>query len=198
MHIQWKWTIPNALSLLRLALIPVFAVLYLNGRVEWAIVALVVSGLSDAVDGYIARRFNQITDIGKLLDPMADKITQFVVLVCVTINNPRMWLLVAVCFVKEVAQAIGGFLLLHRGDVVRGSLWFGKVYTLVFYIVMAVFVLFELCGWVMETWLFWLLTGLVLLVMLFAFFNYLRMFLTARKSLPAPDNCEQKAPTANE
>ena len=198
MRIQWKWNIPNALSLLRLALIPAFAVLYLNGLVEWAIVTLVVSGLSDAVDGYIARRFNQITDIGKLLDPLADKVTQFVVLVCVTVKNPSMWLLVAVCFAKEVAQTIGGFLLLHRGDVVRGSLWFGKVYTLVFYVVMAVFVLFELCGWVMDAWLFWSLSGLVLVVMLFAFFKYLRMFLTAHKALPSVTEEQDNVPSVNE
>lgn len=183
MQIQWKWNIPNALSLLRLALIPVFAVLYLNGYVFWAIAALVVSGLSDAVDGFIARRLNQVTDIGKLLDPFADKVTQFVILLCVTIKNPQMWMLVAACFAKEVAQAIGGFLLLHRGDDVRGSLWFGKVYTAVFYVVMAVFVLYELCGWIMQPWLFWGLVGLVLAVMLFAFLNYLKMYLTARKSL---------------
>lgn len=196
MRIQWKWTVPNVLSLLRLVLIPVFAVLYLNGRIAEAVVTLVVSGLTDMADGFIARRFNQITDVGKLLDPLADKVTQFVVLVCVTVNNPRMWLLVALCFFKEVAQTIGGFLLLHRGDVVRGSLWFGKVYTFVFYIAMAVFVMYELCGWVMQTWLFWLLMIAVLVTMIFAFFNYLRMYLTARKSLlPSDENDGQTAAT---
>ena len=95
MKVRFEWTIPNALSILRLLLIPVFAVLYLTSgdhpeRLYWSVGALLLSGLSDALDGYIARRFNQISESGKLLDPLADKLTQVTVLVCVTVRCPAL------------------------------------------------------------------------------------------------------------
>ena len=65
LHVTWKWNIPNALSLLRIALVPVFLLLYLARLDRWAFAVLVLSGLTDALDGFIARRFNQITDCGK-------------------------------------------------------------------------------------------------------------------------------------
>ena len=82
MHIQWKWTVPNVLSLLRIAILPAFIILYLFSR-EYqsdamqytAFALLIVSGLTDCLDGFIARRFNQASEIGKLLDPIADKLT---------------------------------------------------------------------------------------------------------------------------
>ena len=81
LNIEWKMNIPNALSLFRMALLPVFVILYLysadyGSLIYWAFGILILSGLTDSIDGIIARRFNQITDLGKLLDPMADKLTQ--------------------------------------------------------------------------------------------------------------------------
>nr|MCR5782281.1 CDP-alcohol phosphatidyltransferase family protein [Clostridia bacterium] len=71
---NWK-TVPNLLSFIRILLIPVFAVLFYNDHIVWAVVVLAVSGLSDMFDGKIARRFNQVSNLGKILDPIADKLT---------------------------------------------------------------------------------------------------------------------------
>lgn len=185
LNLEWKWTIPNVLSLMRILLLPVFAALYLNSArnpalLWWAGGALVLSGLTDLFDGMIARKFNQITDVGKLLDPLADKLTQLTVVVCLATRYKELMWLMGICFAKEIVQVIGGLLLLHRGDAVRGSQWFGKVTTFVFYGSMAAIVLIpEMPDWVMM--------GLVVLVsafMIFTFGGYLRTFLGARRALP--------------
>ena len=128
-NVQWKWNVPNALSLLRLALVPTFSVLYLLQLDYWAFGALALSGITDFLDGFIARRFNQITDCGKLLDPLADKLTQVMVVVCLTTRFRELLPLTVICFIKELCQAVGGMILLHSGCQVRGSKWFGKVAT---------------------------------------------------------------------
>ena len=80
------WTIPNLLSFIRILLIPVFAYLYYNDMKIEAVAVLAASGLSDMFDGKIARRFNQVTDVGKALDPIADKLTQATMMYCLTKN----------------------------------------------------------------------------------------------------------------
>ena len=92
---DWKkdvFTIPNMLSLFRLSLIPVYVSIYLNARTDrdylLAGSILAVSCLTDLVDGYIARKFNQISNLGKLLDPFADKLTQLTLVICLSIRYP--------------------------------------------------------------------------------------------------------------
>ncbi len=184
-NVKWQWTVPNVLSLVRIALIPVFAILYLNSTAHpvllwWSFAAVVVSGLTDLFDGWIARRFNQISEAGKLLDPLADKLTQLTVVICLATQFHELVWLMAICLLKEAAQVIGGLLLLHRGDEVRGSQWFGKVCTFVFYSAMAAIVLFEDMPPAVRI-------GLVVLVgvlMLITFLGYLSTYIGARKALP--------------
>lgn len=190
MNIEWKMTVPNVLSLIRIALIPVFVVLYLISSEEWktplywSFGVLVLSGITDSVDGIIARKCNQITELGKLLDPVADKMTQVAVLVCLAIRYGRvMFPLMVIVVLKELAQVIGGLILLKRGAQVRGASWYGKVSTFVFYGVMALIVLLPN----MEEWVRVLLLAIVALLMLFSFFNYMRLYLGIKKTLPPKD-----------
>lgn len=189
LNVKWEWTVPNLLSLLRIALLPVFAVLYLRSTPDTpsllilAGVVVVFSGLTDLLDGWIARRFNQISDAGKLLDPLADKLTQITVLVCLATRYSELLWLTGVCLLKEAAQVIGGLLLLRRGDEVRGSQWFGKVCTFVFYASMAAFVLFDH----MPSGARIALVVLVGLMMLGTFLGYLKTYLGARKELPVKE-----------
>lgn len=189
-NVQWKWNIPNALSLLRLVLVPAFSALYLLGQDYWAFGVLALSGLTDLLDGWIARRFHQITDCGKLLDPLADKLTQVMVVICLTTRYRELLPLTIICFFKELFQAVGGMILLHNGCQVRGSKWFGKVSTVVFYLCMLVLVLWHdrLAGTA-----FWVVAALVSvasLTMLIAFIGYLRLFIqihrTTREKTAAP------------
>lgn len=185
LDVKWEWTIPNVLSLVRIGLLPVFALLYLKSTAQpcllwWAGAVLVFSGLTDLFDGWIARRFNQISEAGKLLDPLADKLTQLTVLVCLATQYAELVSLAVICLLKEAAQVIGGLLLLRRGDTVRGSRWFGKVSTMVFYSAMAAIVLFpDMPNWVLIS-----LVVLVSLTMLVTFLGYLKTYIGARRTLP--------------
>ena len=121
---DWKkdlFTIPNLLSLFRLLLIPVYVILYLNAdpdRPEDYFIAaaiLAVSCLTDLIDGKIARHFGMISNTGKILDPLADKMTQFTLIVCLTIRHPILLVLVCLFVVKEIFQLIAGFVILRKG-----------------------------------------------------------------------------------
>lgn len=188
-NVKFVWNIPNALSIVRLLLLPVFVVLILVVERDadvpvWSFVVLLLSGVTDSLDGIIARRFNQITDIGKLLDPVADKITQVTVVICLAVRYTVLIPLVVICLIKELIQAAGGYILLRRGEKIQGARWFGKVSTFVFYGAMALIVLLpDMPNWVR--------IGLVVLVaalMLFSFIKYMMMFLHLRRDLPAKDN----------
>ncbi len=128
--------IPNILSVFRILLVFVFVYVFFLDYPDNLVPALIVflsAGLTDVIDGYLARRFNWITDIGKLLDPFADKLMQCTVLVCLSLKGLiPIWL--PICYVaKELAMVIGSFFLLRRHSVVTSSKWFGKAAVCVFY-----------------------------------------------------------------
>lgn len=187
LNVTWKWNVPNALSVLRILLVPVFLMLYLTRMDYWAFGVLVLSGVTDALDGFIARRYNQITDCGKLLDPISDKLTQVAVVVALATRFDELLPLAALCLVKESCQAIGGAIMLKRQCAVRGSKWFGKVSTVVFYASMSALVLFDLSGFIR-----WLLVGLAGGCMLVAFVGYLRIFIeVSREGKPVSAEAEK-------
>ena len=123
-------TVPNMLSCLRIALVPVFVYFY---RVRHAyvpcLVVLIVSCLSDALDGYIARRFNQITDWGKVIDPIADKLTQFALAFCLAEKNRLLWVLLALQLVKEIVTAVPRLVIMRKKHLVLPSSLHGKITT---------------------------------------------------------------------
>ena len=137
-------TIPNLLSVIRILLIPVFAVLYYNGYIWWSLLVIAVSGLSDFFDGKIARRFNQVSELGKLLDPIADKLTIFAIAIVLFLKfkgaeSPAMqafaWVFL-LFIVKDLVMLLGGALLLSLGTRPVAAEIYGKVATFVFYLVM--------------------------------------------------------------
>lgn len=181
--LKFEWTVPNVLSLVRLLLLPVFAVLYLKSDnhptwLYWSLAVLLFSGLTDLFDGMIARRFNQITEIGKLLDPIADKLTQITVLICVTVQHTELLPLAVICFIKETLQVIGGWILLFKKDIIRGSRWFGKFSTFLFYAVMLAVVFWKN----MPHTVLIILIALVAASMLFSFFSYMAVFFKLKNS----------------
>lgn len=150
MHItNWKkeiLTIPNLLSLFRLALIPVYVVLYLNASTtsEYFLAGtiLAVSCLTDMVDGQIARRFNMISNVGKLLDPFADKATQFTLTLCLSLKYPILHPVLALFVVKEIFQLIAFIINFRRGKALPGSIFAGKLCTTVLFVSLITMVLF--------------------------------------------------------
>lgn len=136
--------IPNLLSVFRLLLIPAFlCAFFLLPREQyyWLAVILLVSGLTDVADGFIARRFNQITQLGKVLDPIADKLTVAAVLACLALMYRQIWVVLAVYVAKELLLGVGVLVLAKRGVKPVSSKWFGKLGTLVTYTVMFLFII---------------------------------------------------------
>lgn len=134
--------IPNILSGLRIVLIPFFVWQMLVGNTLAAGLILLASGLTDTLDGNLARHFGWISDLGKVLDPVADKLTQTAVSVCLMIQFPRLWFFFAILILKDLIMLILGGYLTRGGVKLEGARWFGKVSTVVFYTVMILLVLF--------------------------------------------------------
>lgn len=127
-------TVPNALSLVRIIIVPFFAWAFLAGNLPAAAVLLAVSGLSDMFDGLIARKFNQVTELGKMLDPLADKLTQGVVALCLAIKFPVICPVLVIFILKELAMLCCAVVLLKRKKRPCAAKWYGKAATVLFYV----------------------------------------------------------------
>lgn len=140
------FTIPNLLSLFRLVLIPVYIRLYMNAvePSEYLVAGgvLALSCLTDLADGKIARHFNMISTLGKILDPVADKLTQFTLVLCLSLKYPVLNPVLALFVVKEVFQMVAGIFHLCKGRMLPGALLAGKVCTTVLFVSLTALVLF--------------------------------------------------------
>ncbi len=143
-------TIPNLLSALRIVIVPVFAYFFLNGQIGLAVLMLALSGLSDFLDGKIARRFNQISALGKVLDPVADKLTQITlaVLLFYTFFKSQdvtlkafSWVFL-VFIIKELIMVVGGGIMLLFNIRPVAAEFYGKLATAAFYGIMIIIVAF--------------------------------------------------------
>ena len=146
---HWKkeiLTIPNLLSLFRLGLIPVYVRIYLRARepVQFYIAGMIMalSCLTDLVDGKIARHFNMVSTLGKILDPLADKITQLSLTICLSLKYPVLNPVLALFVTKELIQLALGAIYLYRGKMLDGALMAGKICTTVLFTSLIALVLF--------------------------------------------------------
>ena len=142
------FTIPNIISFFRLLLIPLFVITYFKESISnhylWSIVIVFISGISDVVDGFIARHCNMVSDLGKVLDPIAEKLTQAVILLCLAINHTSMFLPFSVLFVKELFTLFAAIHLLSNGTKPISSKWFGKLSTVVIFLTMVYTLIMDL------------------------------------------------------
>lgn len=180
---NWKnelLTIPNMLSIFRLILIPVYMVIYLQAEtagdfyyyVSGGILA--VSCLTDAIDGKIARHFNMISNLGKILDPLADKATQLALIVCLALRYSILWLLIGLFVVKESFQVIAGLCILRKGKILSGAHISGKICTAVLFISLILMVLFPH----LDIRVIYGLTILDAILLIISFINYARIYYT--------------------
>ena len=146
---DWKkevFTIPNMLSLFRLALIPVYITVYLNAEEDWqyyvAGAILAVSCVTDLIDGKIARRFHMISTVGKVLDPLADKATQFALTLCLSVHYPVLRPVLVLFVIKEGFQLIVGIIHFRKGKMLPGALMAGKICTTILFVSLIALVLF--------------------------------------------------------
>ena len=125
------FTLPNILSFFRLMLIPVIVYCYDQGAIRWAVAFLLLSGATDIIDGWIARTFHLVSNFGKALDPVADKLTQAALLLCLLPVN--LWWVVGVMAFKEITIGILTCLTMKRTHKVFSAGWYGKLCTVVIY-----------------------------------------------------------------
>ena len=115
------WTIPNVLTIIRMLLIPVFVILFFQGHKIAALCVFCVASLTDMLDGYLARKLNQITDFGKLFDPLADKLMVLTAMVCQGIDGVFPWIAIIIVAAKELVMVLGGVFMLSRNVVVYSN-----------------------------------------------------------------------------
>ena len=134
-------TVPNLLSFFRILLIPVIICLYFKEQYWWAFGLLVLSGATDVVDGWIARTFHVVSDFGKAIVPVADKLTQIALLLC--LMPMKYWWMVAILITKEASIGILTLIALRRTHSVYSAGWYGKICTVVIYLSMFVLILWR-------------------------------------------------------
>ncbi len=167
-------TIPNLLSLLRLLMIPVFASLYLKSKDYYAAAAVIVlSGVTDVADGIIARKCGMVSDLGKILDPAADKLTQAAVMICLSSRHRLLVALIVVFVLREISLVFFGYRTLKRLDSVNSSQWHGKLSTAALHLVFLVLILFPQLPDAASSIMISACGGLVLL----SFFLYIRFYI---------------------
>ena len=180
------FTIPNIICLVRILLITPFVKLFLDGQYGWAAVVIILSGLSDCFDGMIARKFNQESELGKILDPLADKLTLLAVGICLCVIEPFFLPVVIILVLKDVLMLIGSSRVVKKGIIVPKAKWYGKLGTVMFYVTVTFIVLVE----VMQTsnnpmfnieyetgkWISMIMLCLTAAMMIFAFIMYSKTY----------------------
>ena len=136
--------IPNLLTFLRLLLIPVFVYYFsFKGNLNVSVAILAVSGVTDVLDGFIARKFNMITPFGTVFDPIVDKLTQISVALCIALSGQvSMWFAFGFLVIKEVSMVLGGITLYKKKDMVVSANWYGKAATTLIYAMFFVLIIF--------------------------------------------------------
>ena len=136
-------TIPNLLSFFRILLIPIIVVCYTYYNNHMAtVIVIAISAITDVLDGKIARKFNMISDFGKFIDPVADKLTQLFMIICLVIKYPKMLGLIFLMFIKESFLFIMSYITFKKTGIVNSSKWYGKLTTFTLYAAMVVLFLF--------------------------------------------------------
>ncbi|MGN0557513.1 MAG: CDP-alcohol phosphatidyltransferase family protein [Acutalibacteraceae bacterium] len=172
-------TVPNLLSLLRIVLVPLFVWLYFDCRIEhhvlWAVLILVLSGLTDVLDGGIARRFHMISSFGKVIDPLADKLTQGAAVICISIRHHFLVALLILFCAKECTMLLASVHLLKMGLRPSESKWWGKLSTVVMFVFIMIVLLTDIFPAIPPEFV---AVGAVItaICQLFSLFNYYPVF----------------------
>lgn len=170
-------TIPNVISFLRIVFIAPFVLFFLNEQYIAAFSFIVLSGLSDCIDGYLARRLNQVTELGKILDPIADKLTLVAVIICLGTLLPQIVPLVIALVVKDLSMLLGGYYLIHKGIAPPAAKWYGKLATIIFYVSVVAIVFSRAFLHYNNPLVVLVLLSITIVAMMFALVNYAIIFI---------------------
>lgn len=172
-------TIPNLLSFFRILLVPVFLILYfwdIKNHYVYAALVLLISGLTDVTDGIIARRFHMISTFGKIIDPIADKLTQASVVIAISINHPIFIVLMVMFLIKEFMMLLGSIKLFEIGLRPSEAKWWGKLSTVVIYIFLIMVLISDIVGSAFPYWILYALGVLCAVCIVFSLVCYYPVF----------------------
>ena len=175
-------TIPNAISFIRILLITPFVAFFIQRMYVAAAITVGISGLSDLFDGWIARKFHQESELGKVLDPLADILTLIAVGVCLIFIEPYVLPLMIIMVLKDVLMIIGGTIVINQGVIPPKSSWYGKLSTFMFYISVGMVVLMAIFGYVNKP-LSLTVLGITAAMMIFSLVNYAIIFFKIQKQV---------------
>ena len=178
-HHQY-FSLPNLLSYFRVALIPAILWVYCGLR-NYSLAAwtMALSAATDVIDGWIARRFDMITDWDKIIDPFADKLTQLAIAFCLAWRYPPLWLLLGFLAAKECYMGLIGLVFIKKTDLVEGSEWYGKLATVLFFCIALVLLLAQS----LPKWSIWLMVGLECSALTLSLVLYTRRYLRLYQQL---------------
>ena len=174
-----NFNVPNTLSILRILLIIPFVIYYAGDQILKAAIVLVLSGLTDMLDGMIARKYHQMTELGQMLDPLSDKLTQGAVAICLAVKQPILIPFLAVFVIKEALMVAAGiFLIGKKKKRPGGSQWFGKIATVLFYISFGIIVFLRGigAGEAQQLTVSVTLLSITAAFMIYAFIRYARIY----------------------
>ena len=175
------FTVANILTFCRIVLIAPFLYFFITERYIEATATVVASGLSDCFDGLLARKLNQVSDLGKLLDPVADKLTLVAVAVCICIMFPIVIPLMVILALKDLLMLCGGLYMIKKGIKPPAAKWYGKVGTIVFYFSVCLIVFLKAFFQIESDILAIVMMSLTEITMIFALVKYFQLFLKLRK-----------------
>lgn len=182
------FTVPNFISFIRIVLIIPFVLFFLADKYILAFSLILASGISDALDGFLARKLNQISKLGKMLDPIADKLTLVAVVMCMGTLIPELLPLVIILVVKDLLMLAGGYYLLKRGIVPPAAKWYGKIATIIFYISVVFIVFMKAFMGINNPLMNGIILGITSIAMMFALVKYSIIFFQLIKANKNSDN----------
>lgn len=175
------FTVPNFITYFRFILIAPFVYFFLNENYIMSAACIGASGLSDCCDGFFARKLNQVTPLGKILDPIADKLTLFAAAICIVIYMPSTFSLLALLVLKDVLMLLGGMDLIKREITPPAAKWYGKIGTVVFYFSICIIVFFKAVFGYENMYLDFVLILITTITMFFALFQYAKIYFSLIK-----------------
>lgn len=175
--------VPNMLTMIRFFMVPFFAYYSYVQQYSVSVVIFIVAGVTDVLDGYIARRSGSVTEWGKLADPLADKLMQLTALIMLTIHKILPSIFLIIMLIKELTMVAGSIKLYKKDNVVVSANWYGKFATVVFYVAIVVTMLFKILGFsgIISSSIVILLILLTLFAMIYAFVNYVFIYKDATR-----------------
>lgn len=170
------FTVPNLITYIRFVLIAPFVYCFLKEEYIYAAICIGLSGLSDCFDGMTARKFNQVTPLGKILDPIADKLTLFAVVICMVIYVPMVLPILVTLLLKDILMLLGGADLIKKGLTPPAANWYGKIGTIIFYFSVCVIVFLKAFFAYENLVLDLVLLSITAVSMLYALFQYGKIY----------------------